>query len=135
MFTAKIYTGEGICKVKVDYNRETVHPESPHRLSDSILDERVPKGWIVCCNEKGAVFIKFGRLEPPKAGKQTTAQVAPEYLSSKDVWVITPSREGTEVIWFEGWVYLPCYSEAHCQHIISLLEQGKIPKDIKPFIV
>lgn len=135
VFTATILTTSPHLKIKVDYNRETVHPESPHRLENSLLDERVPLDWIVICDHRGAVSVFTERPKPPEPGKQTETKVSPEFLSSKQVWAITPSSEGVKVMWFENWVYVPCNSKAHCLHLIDLLQDGKIPSEIEPLIV
>lgn len=135
MFTATIMTSNPPLKVKVDYGRETVHPESPHKLEDSLTDERVPLDWIVCCNDRGAVIVITERPKPPEPGKAIHTKVSPEFLSSRQIWAITPSSEGVKTHWRENWVYIPCQSKAHCLHLIDLLQEGIIPSDIKPLIV
>lgn len=135
MFTATIFSVKPHLKIKVDYNRETVHPDSPHKLEDSILDERVPLDWIVFCNEQGAVIVLTKRPKPPVPGKQIKVKVSPEFHSLSQMWIITPSPDGVKATWFENWVRIPCNSKAHCLHLIDLLEVGKIPSEIEPLIV
>lgn len=137
MFTATIYGIGSVFHAKVDYNKETVHPNSPHLLPESIIDERVPKEIFLSCNAKGQVAVFSERPKPVPPGMLVQKQVKAKYLQIQETWAIVPEPHGELVWWFENWAFIPCWSQAHAEHIINLLSQSheKIPKDVAPVII
>lgn len=133
-FTTTVYgVGDKPFKAVVDYGKETVHPDSPHRAADSLTDPQVPPELIIKCSPKGAVSVFDFRSPEPKPGKRTKRKVAAKKISK--TWAVVPSQQGQLVLWHENWVRIPCYSYAHCNHIIDLLSQDHIPSNLDPVIV
>jgi hypothetical protein len=104
----------------VELGRETCHPDSPHRIKDSLLDERVPIEYLVS--------LVHGRIP-----QVLTARSAEKVMTLQTRYVMIERRgeefkivlgEGTEVQWPSSWVSISCYSRGLAEYCIELLSRG-----------
>ena len=91
---------------------------------------------IVCCNKTGMVYVrtKWPSDVSVIVGKPCKSFV--HVTEIKEIWFVstpltpTSPEDLTLVDWNTSWRRIKCRSEAHAEHILSLLESGNFdPED------
>jgi hypothetical protein len=118
-----VYLSDVKFTCRVEKGRETVHPESPHRKEDSLLDERVPQYLIISVDSVGRETVLFERPLPLPAAKLTPRSIAATEGDEEDEWILSPG-DGEVVAWPEDWVSVSCRSTALLEYCLERLTAG-----------